>query len=126
MKYFERQVLKTIKKYQLILPGDVIVAAVSGGPDSVAMLHVILRLTAGWGVDIRVAHLNHMFRGAQSDEEADFVQQLASSWGLPCTVEKRDVPAYIRQTGTHLKRQRGIYAIDFCEGWLGILGQMAF
>ena len=75
------------------------VAAVSGGPDSVAMLHVILELIKGWEVAIHVAHLNHMFRGAQSDEEADFVQQLAGSYGLLCTVEKHDVPAYIRQTG---------------------------
>lgn len=99
MRNFKEQVLKTITKYKLISPGKKMVAAVSGGPDSVAMLHVILELTKGWGVAVHVAHLNHMFRGAQSDEEADFVQQLAGSWGLPCALEKHDVPAYIRQTG---------------------------
>ncbi|ATW27016.1 tRNA lysidine(34) synthetase TilS [Candidatus Formimonas warabiya] len=95
----EKLVLKTIKKYGLILPGQILVAAVSGGPDSVAMLHLIRKLTVSWGVKIHVAHLNHMFRGAQSEEEACFVAGMAQEMGLDCTVESFDVPSYISRTG---------------------------
>lgn len=96
----EKQVLKTIKKYDLISPGDVVIAAVSGGPDSVAMLHILHSLSFKWGIKIHVAHLNHMFRGEQAAEEALFVQNLARNLGLSYTVEAFDVPSYIKETGS--------------------------
>jgi len=92
-------VLNSIKQKSLFLPGDTLVAAVSGGPDSIAMLHTIYNITAGWNVRIHVAHLNHMFRGKQSEEEACFVFSQAEKLGLKCTVESFDVPAYIKESG---------------------------
>lgn len=93
----KNKILETIRKYHLISPGDILVAAVSGGPDSMAMLHVIGQLTRDWGVKIHVAHFNHMFRGKEAEEEAHFVSLSAREMGLDCTVETVDVPAYLEK-----------------------------
>ncbi len=69
-------------------PEDKIVVAVSGGADSVCLLHLFLK--AGFLSSLHVAHLNHGFREA-SAQEADFVENLCQSWGVPCTVAKRNV-----------------------------------
>ncbi len=61
---------------------------VSGGADSVALLYALVEL--GWRP--HVCHLNHQWRGAESEADAEFVRELAGRLGLPCTVEARMVP----------------------------------
>jgi tRNA(Ile)-lysidine synthase len=78
--------------------GDVIIVAVSGGPDSVALLHVLFCLADTYQWKLVVAHVNHQFRGAESDGEADFVAELAAGLKLPCEIGVIDVPAYIEET----------------------------
>ncbi len=71
-----------------------LVAGVSGGADSSALLYSLHRLQARCGIQIHVAHLNHDFRGEEADEDARFVEGLARELGLPFSVEKRDPIAY--------------------------------
>jgi tRNA(Ile)-lysidine synthase len=92
------QVKKRIEEERLIDQGDVVVVAVSGGPDSVALLHVLFLLSKDLGWRLIVAHVNHQFRGAESDAEAEFVRKLATDWGLICEVGTIDVPSYIEAT----------------------------
>ncbi|WNR44785.1 tRNA lysidine(34) synthetase TilS [Paenibacillus roseipurpureus] len=91
------KVTQRIELKKLANPGDVIVVAVSGGPDSVALLHVLFRLAATYTWKLVVAHVNHQFRGAESDAEAAFVARLAAEWGLPCEIGVINVPAYIEE-----------------------------
>jgi tRNA(Ile)-lysidine synthase len=86
-----------IDRHSLLPPGEVVIVGVSGGPDSLCLLHVLRRLAAAYSVELHVAHLNHQIRGPEADADAAFVADLASSWGLPCTVERRDVPALARE-----------------------------
>jgi len=88
-----KQVRHTIETHGLLAPGDGIVVGVSGGPDSVCLLHVLLRLREELDLRLHVAHLHHGVRGADADADADFVAALAAEWGLPVTVERQDVPA---------------------------------
>ncbi len=91
------QVRRTIETHGLLTPGDGVVVGVSGGPDSVCLLHVLLRLRQeGYRLQVHVAHLHHGARGADADADAEFVAALAVEWGLPVTVEKQDVPALAR------------------------------
>ncbi len=69
---------------------------VSGGPDSLCLLHVLRRLRDEYDLSLHVAHLDHRIRGKEAEEEATFVAALAAEWGLPATVEGRDVPALAR------------------------------
>ena len=79
------------------LGGDVLlVAAVSGGPDSMTLLHSLLSLRECTSLRLHVAHVNHNFRG-EADEDARFVAAAATALGLPSTVKKADPIAYQKQ-----------------------------
>lgn len=79
--------------------GDRIVVAVSGGPDSMALLHVLFLLAERWRFELSVAHVNHGFRVAESEAEAETVAAYAAELGLPCDIGRFDLPAYVSQTG---------------------------
>jgi tRNA(Ile)-lysidine synthase len=91
-----RQVQHTIEKHSLVTPGDGIVVGVSGGPDSLCLLHILLRLGEAYCLRLHVAHLHHGARGPDADADAEFVAARAAEWGLPVTVERQDVPALAR------------------------------
>lgn len=83
-----------ISRHRMVERGSTVVVAVSGGPDSVALLHVLYLLRSELDLSLHVAHLNHMFRGAEAEADALFVAGLADRYGLPATVESYNVPAY--------------------------------
>jgi len=68
-----------------------IVIAVSGGIDSITLLHLLYELKEELNLNLSVAHLDHGIRGAASKRDADFVRDVAGTLGLPSTIEKRDV-----------------------------------
>ena len=96
---FIEKVKRTIKKHRMLSPGERVVVAVSGGPDSVCLLSVLTDLAKGLDLSLHVAHLDHQFRGQESAAEAMFVERLAKALGIAATVERRDVPAYCRERG---------------------------
>jgi tRNA(Ile)-lysidine synthase len=90
----EERVLRFVVEHQLLAPGQCLVVAVSGGADSVCLLHVLLSLRERLGIKLHLAHLNHQLRGAESAADADYVAGLAHRLGVPATIERRDVKAY--------------------------------
>jgi len=86
-----------IARYQLLEPGARVVVGVSGGPDSVALFDLLRRLALSWNFKLHVAHLHHGIRGADADADAAFVSTLAERWGVPCTVERLDLPEIAAQ-----------------------------
>ncbi len=85
------QVLRYVRHVQLISPGDRVLAAVSGGADSVALLRVLLELRSELGIIVAVAHLNHGLRGENSDADQAFVADLATRHQLDLFVERVQV-----------------------------------
>lgn len=79
--------------------GRAILVAVSGGPDSMALLHLLVRLGRELSFPVAAAHVNHRFRGAEADAEAELVRRTAAEWGVPCVVGDIDVPAHLARTG---------------------------
>ena len=71
--------------------------AVSGGPDSTALLSLLSSLRKELCLSLHLAHLNHMLRGKEAEKDALYVRGLARKFGLPVTVGKRNVPALIRR-----------------------------
>jgi tRNA(Ile)-lysidine synthase len=105
------KVKETIRKYALLNSGDRVLVAVSGGPDSVCLLGVLQTLVKDLDLTLHVAHLDHMFRGKESANEALFVSELAKKFGIPTTNEKVDVPAYCRERG--LSPQEGAREVRY-------------
>jgi len=93
----EAQVLRAIRRQALIAPGAVVVVAVSGGVDSLALLHILHALAPRLRCTLHVASLDHGLRGSAGADDAAFVAAQADALGLPCTMGKRDVPALMRQ-----------------------------
>jgi tRNA(Ile)-lysidine synthetase-like protein len=91
-----------IARHHMISPGAPVVVAVSGGPDSLCLLHALAALRDELGCALHVAHLDHMIRGAESAAEAAFVAELARAWGLAATVESADVLALARARRANL------------------------
>lgn len=75
------RVAKIIPPYNMVRAGDRIGVAVSGGADSVTLLHLFERLSARFDVSLLVLHVNHRLRGAESDEDETFVRALSKSLG---------------------------------------------
>jgi len=88
------RMLHFIQEQHLVPRQQKLVVAVSGGPDSVCLLHILVQLREKLGIRLHVAHLNHQLRGAESDADAKYVVDLARQLDLPATIERRDVKAY--------------------------------
>ena len=93
------QLRGTIEEYGLLTPGETVVVGVSGGPDSLCLLHLLRRLGEEYALTLHVAHLHHGLRGAEADADAAFVRAVAAEWGLACSIEREDVPALARLEG---------------------------
>lgn len=74
-----KKFLSTIKSYGLIEKGDKVVLAISGGPDSVAMLHLFCAIRDEWSLTLYAVHLNHQYRGELADRDAHYVEELCNS-----------------------------------------------
>ncbi|MFC1957694.1 tRNA lysidine(34) synthetase TilS [Chloroflexota bacterium] len=90
----EQKVLPFIREHHLVSGQHRLLVAVSGGPDSVCLLHILIRLQEELKIKLHVAHLNHQLRGAESEADARYVAQLAHRLAVPATIEQRDVKAY--------------------------------
>ena len=91
-----KNVKTAIDKYSMLKKGDRVVVAVSGGPDSVALLHVFASLKDSYGIDLHTAHLEHGIRGEESIEDMRFVERLSSDLGVPVTTSHESVPELAR------------------------------
>ncbi len=93
-----------VRQRGLFTAGETVVAGVSGGPDSVCLLHLLTRLAGRMpGLRLHAAHLNHQLRGAEADADAAFVADLAARWGVPYTVGRADVAALAERAGLSLE-----------------------
>ena len=75
----------------LILPGDSVTAAVSGGADSVAMLFALMLMRDTVDFHLEAAHFNHCLRGAESDRDEQFVRELCEGFHIPLTVGRGEI-----------------------------------
>ena len=110
------KVKNTVKKYRLLDKNDKVVVAVSGGPDSVALLYLLNGLKKELNLTLHVAHLDHMLR-KDSHKDAEFVSNLASKLKIPITTaqvnikelaKKGSLEGVIKSLATHVEQVSGI------------------
>ena len=83
-----------IEKEHMLKKGDFVVAAVSGGCDSAALLHILCALSTELDLHIMCAHVNHNLRGKESDGDESFVLKMCKNLGVPCRVLSAPVAEY--------------------------------
>ena len=109
------RVIKAIKDNGLIDSGDSVLCGVSGGADSVVLLHVLLRLSHEMGFTVFAAHFNHMIRGKEADEDELFVRRLCESLGVRLVTGRANVPEYASENGYTLEQAGRILRYEFFE-----------
>ena len=95
----EQKFRETLFKQGMLLPDERVIAAVSGGADSVCMLHLLLEA----GFSPSVIHVQHMLRGAEAERDARFVSALCRRLGLECGIIYKDVPALAELKGLSIE-----------------------
>lgn len=96
-----RRVVNTIRTRRLFDPGQHLLVGVSGGPDSVALLSLLLRLQSSWSLTLTAVHFNYGLRGAESDADQAFVEEICREWKIPLRIRRLDV--FARPRGTSLQ-----------------------
>ncbi len=113
-----RRILETVKRticeHKMLGSGAAILVGVSGGPDSVALLHILQNLTSEYGLRLAVAHLNHGLR-KESDDEAEFVASMSAGYGLACYTKKEDVSRYRHRNRLSLEEAARIRRYAFYD-----------
>lgn len=87
----ESSVLSAIYRYDMIKSGDNVIAALSGGADSVSLLHVLKALEQRLGITLYACHINHNLRGKDSDSDQEFTEKLCRRLNIPLKVFSVDV-----------------------------------
>lgn len=114
MNDFIKNVRSTISEYDMIPQGTGVVAAVSGGPDSVAMLHALVRLSEDCGFRVIVAHFDHALR-AESCHEALFVRELTVKLGVEYRQERSNVREFALSQKISIEEAGRLLRYDFLE-----------
>lgn len=117
---FLERIAGTIERHGMVGRGQTIGVAVSGGADSVCLLHALVELAARWDLRLKVLHLNHGLRGEESRQDTDFVRELTTRLGLPFhsqAVELAGLPGNVEQRArqARLKFFRELVAGDVVD-----------
>ena len=94
---------------------DTLLCALSGGADSVCLLHLLRRLAGEGGFRLEAAHYHHGIRGDEADRDRDFVRDLCREWEIPLHLGAGDVPAYARDKGMVLEEAARELRYGFLE-----------
>jgi len=109
------KIKKTIKEHNLIEQDDKIIVAISGGPDSVCLLHALYQLKEEYNLELYGAHLNHNFRGIDAQIDAQYVSNLCEDLNVLSFIKSMDVPQYAKQNGLSPEEAGRILRYDFFE-----------
>ena len=109
------RLLSFLRENALIAPGETLVCAVSGGKDSVTLLHAMLSLQKDLQITVEAAHVNHQLRGPESDRDEAFVRSLCEKWSVPLFVCRADVLSRCEQTGESVEEAARAVRYSFFE-----------
>ena len=116
----ESRVEAFVRQHGIFTPGSRIVIACSGGPDSLALVEVLLALRKKWRLSLGIAHFEHGIRGATSLADAEFVRAYAEEKGLSCRIVHEDVPAYAKRKKLSLetaaRERRYAFLVETARG----------
>ena len=105
----------SIEKYGLISEGETVLAALSGGADSVCLTHALLSLSGEYNITLRCAHVNHGIRGEEALRDECFAVDFAKKLGIEIDVLRADVPKIAKDRGISEEMAGRRVRYDFFE-----------
>ncbi|MDO4530541.1 MAG: tRNA lysidine(34) synthetase TilS, partial [Bacillota bacterium] len=121
-----KKVRAAIEQFHMLPHGAKVVVGLSGGADSVALLHLLASLREEYRWELSALHLHHGLRGAEADGDARFAEDFAASLGIPCMVQRADVPAESRKRRLgeeecgRLLRYEALQKAAGADGWIAV------
>ncbi len=115
-------VRQIIQKFQLITMGQTLVVGVSGGADSLALLHILNQLAPRVGFKLHVATLDHLLRGEESASDVRFVEQICREWAVAVTVGQADVTRLAQRQQLGIEATARLARYDFLAQTAETLG----
>ena len=109
------KVIEFAENHSMLSAGETVLAAVSGGADSVCMLHILLDLSKKIGFSLCAAHFNHMLRGEEADRDEVFVKNLCASLSIPFYAGRGDVSAFAVEHGKSTEEAARILRYNFLQ-----------
>lgn len=97
------KIQKYTEENNMFLQAGAVLAGVSGGGDSMAMLDMLIRLSEAQGFFLQVIHVNHMIRGQEAERDQKLVEEVCRKKGISCQVYVRDVPGLAARLGIGLE-----------------------
>lgn len=94
-----KKVCETLSKYHMLCSGDRVITALSGGPDSVFLIHALNKLKKNLNISLFAFHLNHGLRGEEADRDMEFCKNLCERLKIPIQTAKRDAASFAREKG---------------------------
>ena len=99
MKKIEDKILSVIEKHRMLSCGDTVVVAVSGGADSMCLLHFFNKFSSKMQLNIICAHVNHSIRGAEADSDEEFVRNFCEEHKINAVFAHYNVPELAKENG---------------------------
>ena len=115
MKATEQKVLRFIKENELLLPEDKVLIALSGGPDSVFLLHLLNKFQKKFKIEIGAAHINHLLRGTNSKRDEQFCEAICIELEIPFYLLRMNVAVYSKKNKISLEAAGRKIRYDFFE-----------
>jgi tRNA(Ile)-lysidine synthase len=122
MQPLEKETLKTVRQEQLVQTGDRILIGVSGGPDSLALLHVLARLVPDLNTTLAAVYVNHGLRPDEAHEENEHVEAAANSLGIVFFTGSADVKGLAAKQKISIEHAARLLRYDFFEKTAGEWG----
>jgi tRNA(Ile)-lysidine synthase len=113
------KVAETIARHRMFEAGQKVGVAVSGGADSVCLLHVLRQLAPRWALHLEVLHIEHGLRGEASRADMEYVRELAAEWGLQFHCHAADVRRISEEAGENLEQAARQVRRQFFASFLG-------
>ena len=114
------KVKQTIERHHMLVPGDTVLVALSGGADSMALLTVLYELKNEYSLSLKAAHFNHGIRGEEAMRDENFCVEVCRGMGVELFVGRADIPALAQQTGVGVeecgRRERYAFFAEVAPG----------
>lgn len=118
----DKEVYNAIINHKLVEIGESVVVGVSGGPDSVCLLHVLGKLAQPLSIKLFAVHINHMLRGEESEQDEEYVVKLCEELNIPLVVKSVDIKEMARKRGMSLEeagREARYRQFELCADKVG-------